>query len=336
MFFSSTMVSMTTGISASSGSAFRACRTLQPSRPGISTSSVISAGCSWRASASPSSPSWAVTTSKPSRARKRRIRSRTVCSSSITRILPVVRPPWGPCTIGSAGTQGAGVADCGAAAGRRTAKVEPTPGVLSTAMLPPRRWQSRRLIASPRPVPPYRRVVELSAWLNSSNTLAICSAVMPMPLSATVKVNQAPSGRSRSTVSATSPFSVNLQALLSRLRIAHLGIELFRFLPPSGLRRERPTKAARSQLRTSFASSALTFAAMDLKLCRSLSARPSAGCPSVQLPALGPVWLSRCRQGRRREQGRCQKAPPIKAGQTGPPVERPHARGRVSAPVRPS
>ena len=49
---------------------------------------------------------------------------------------------------GSAGTQGT-AADCGAAAGRRTVKVEPTPGVLSTAMLPPSRWQSRRLIASP-------------------------------------------------------------------------------------------------------------------------------------------------------------------------------------------
>jgi hypothetical protein len=32
--------------------------------------------------------------------------------------------------------------------------------------------------------------------------------------------------------------------------IAHLGIGLFRFLPPSGLRRERPTKAARSHEET--------------------------------------------------------------------------------------
>ena len=77
-------------------------------------------------------------------------------------------------------------------------------------------------------------------------------------------------------------------------------------------------------------------AAMDLKLCRSLSARPSASFPSVQLPALGPVWLSRCRQGRRREQGRCEKAPPRKARQIYRSVKRPRARGPVSAPVRPS
>jgi len=38
-------------------------------------------------------------------------------------------------------------------------------------MSPPIIWQKRLLIASPRPVPPYLRVVEASAWENSWNSL---------------------------------------------------------------------------------------------------------------------------------------------------------------------
>jgi hypothetical protein len=38
-------------------------------------------------------------------------------------------------------------------------KVEPRPGSLSTVISPPIIWQKRLLIASPRPVPPYLRVV---------------------------------------------------------------------------------------------------------------------------------------------------------------------------------
>ena len=62
-------------------------------------------------------------------------------------------------------------------------KVEPSPGLLSTVMSPPIIWQKRLLIASPRPVPPYLRVVEASAWENSWNSLPICSSVIPMPVS---------------------------------------------------------------------------------------------------------------------------------------------------------
>src|SRR6202048_1391727 len=54
--------------------------------------------------------------------------------------------------------------------GRRIVKVEPLPGLLSTAMVPPIIWQKRLLIASPRPVPPYLRVVDASAWENSWNS----------------------------------------------------------------------------------------------------------------------------------------------------------------------
>jgi hypothetical protein len=44
--------------------------------------------------------------------------------------------------------------------GRRTVNTEPLPGSLSTVMSPPIIWQKRLLIARPRPVPPYLRVVE--------------------------------------------------------------------------------------------------------------------------------------------------------------------------------
>ena len=69
--------------------------------------------------------------------------------------------------------------------GRRIVNVEPSPGSLSTVMSPPIIRQKRRLIASPRPVPPYLRVVEESAWENSWNSLPICSGVMPIPVSVT-------------------------------------------------------------------------------------------------------------------------------------------------------
>ena len=41
-----------------------------------------------------------------------------------------------------------------------------------TVMSPPISWQNLRLMARPRPVPPYLRVVEASAWLKAWNSLA--------------------------------------------------------------------------------------------------------------------------------------------------------------------
>ena len=68
-------------------------------------------------------------------------------------------------------------------------------------------------------MPPYFRVVELSAWVNSWKSLATCSFVMPMPVSDTRRSSQsAPSALVRARVSDTVPLSVNLQALLRRLR----------------------------------------------------------------------------------------------------------------------
>ena len=45
---------------------------------------------------------------------------------------------------------------------------------------------SRRLIASPSPVPPYWRDVELSACVKAWNSLPCCSRGMPIPVSRTV------------------------------------------------------------------------------------------------------------------------------------------------------
>ena len=42
-------------------------------------------------------------------------------------------------------------------------KLEPRPGELSMTMSPPSMFASRRLMTSPSPVPPKRRVVDVSA-----------------------------------------------------------------------------------------------------------------------------------------------------------------------------
>src|SRR5262245_48702117 len=121
--------------------------------------------------------------------------------------------------------------------GRKTVNVEPWPGVLSTVMSPPISRQKCRLIARPRPVPPYRRVVEASAWVKGWKSLRICSGVMPMPESDTRKASQAAGCMERSALSANAacstlhlvydgrvtarvmvPCSVNFAALESRLK----------------------------------------------------------------------------------------------------------------------
>ena len=67
--------------------------------------------------------------------------------------------------------------------------VEPTPGRLSTPMSPSMRRTSSREIARPKPVPPYLRVVEPSAWLNARNKRSRISSGMPMPVSMTSNRN---------------------------------------------------------------------------------------------------------------------------------------------------
>src|SRR5262249_22578606 len=69
--------------------------------------------------------------------------------------------------------------------GSRTVNTDPLPISLATVTSPPIRRASLRVMARPSPVPPKRCAVVASAWLNSSNSLACCSAVMPIPVSAT-------------------------------------------------------------------------------------------------------------------------------------------------------
>ena len=94
-------------------------------------------------------------------------------------------------------------------------KVEPWPGpALSTPIVPPISSASFLLIANPSPVPPYLRVVPLSAWLKLWKSLAMPAALRPMPVSRTAKFSSFPSA---DTTSTTSPASVNLTSLPSRL-----------------------------------------------------------------------------------------------------------------------
>ena len=75
--------------------------------------------------------------------------------------------------------------------------VVPRPASDSKLRSPPISRASRRLIASPRPVPPYFREVELSAWVNGWNSRACCSGGMPMPVSRTANTRSiVPGGRS--------------------------------------------------------------------------------------------------------------------------------------------
>ena len=98
-------------------------------------------------------------------------------------------------------------------------KVEPCPGpALSTHIVPPISSASRLLMAKPRPVPPYLRVVELSAWLKLWNSLVMPAALRPMPVSRTANSSCGwpLSTVLKRTVNTTSPFSVNLTELDNR------------------------------------------------------------------------------------------------------------------------
>ena len=65
------------------------------------------------------------------------------------------------------------------------------PGVLSTQRRPAIIITSRFEMVRPNPVPPKRRVVELSSWANASKIWASLSAAMPMPVSLTLAAHVA-------------------------------------------------------------------------------------------------------------------------------------------------
>src|SRR5213592_2382481 len=83
---------------------------------------------------------------------------------------------------------------------------------------PPMSATSFREIARPRPVPPYRRVIETSACVNSSKMVASCSCEMPIPVSRTRnRTDVRPSWYATTAAdTSTSPCSVNLMAFPMR------------------------------------------------------------------------------------------------------------------------
>src|SRR6266487_5441347 len=92
--------------------------------------------------------------------------------------------------------------------------VDPLPGSDSTQIRPPCISMIRLAIDRPRPVPPFLRVIELSACWNSSKIFAWSTAGIPGPVSHTATVNAPFVADARI---ATSPLSVNLMALPTRL-----------------------------------------------------------------------------------------------------------------------
>ena len=64
-----------------------------------------------------------------------------------------------------------------------TVNIEPFPASLATSISPPISSHKLLLMANPSPVPPYFRVVEVSAWEKGLNKSFSVSAGMPMPLS---------------------------------------------------------------------------------------------------------------------------------------------------------
>ena len=101
-------------------------------------------------------------------------------------------------------------------------KVEPLPASLSRPMVPPICSTSFLEMTRPRPVPPKRRVAEVSAWVKAVNRRFWSAGLRPMPVSVTLTRRVAiPSGSGASssmTRMVMEPVSVNFTALLTRLR----------------------------------------------------------------------------------------------------------------------
>ena len=102
--------------------------------------------------------------------------------------------------------------------GNIAVKVEPSPSLLWTEIFPPISSTSWCVIESPSPVPPKRRAIELSAWVNVSNIVPTRSAEIPIPLSLTsIRKVEPVEPWFTPMVNSTWPWSVNLMALPIRL-----------------------------------------------------------------------------------------------------------------------
>ena len=99
--------------------------------------------------------------------------------------------------------------------------VLPVPNSLSISIVPPSSSASLRESRSPSPVPSRERTAAESTRPNSANSLVWSYALMPMPVSLTHILTSgeplSPPGSSRANSIRTSPASVNLIALLTRL-----------------------------------------------------------------------------------------------------------------------
>ena len=97
--------------------------------------------------------------------------------------------------------------------------VEPWPGVLSRPRRPPISSTSWRQMVRPRPVPPYFRVVDASAWVKALKRRSWSTGAMPGPVSETSKRRATRSGFSCSILTRmmTSPSAVNFTAFEPKL-----------------------------------------------------------------------------------------------------------------------
>ena len=161
-----------TGIFAVSSLALSVLRTDHPSIPGIKISSTTASGCISIAILIPNGPSSAINTPKPSLSSCRFMRSRTVGSSSIISIvcsafedndLSASPKTTASYLMASASTFSLILAFITIDA----VKVVPSPSTLLTSTSPPIILLKCLVIIKPRPVPPYLRVVELSACVNA-------------------------------------------------------------------------------------------------------------------------------------------------------------------------
>ena len=99
------------------------------------------------------------------------------------------RRPQAPASRAGGGLARNGSAGSAVGQARRTVKWKrlPWPTSLSTQIRPSISATSRAAMASPSPVPPWRRVVELSACSNISKITGRFSSGMPIPVSLTAK-----------------------------------------------------------------------------------------------------------------------------------------------------
>src|SRR5438034_2335983 len=119
------------------------------------------------------------------------------------------------CTLAACSASAGASATCN---GISNQKVLPVPGVLMTPIAPPIASISRLEIASPKPVPPKRRLMLASPCENSLNSRPLAESGMPIPVSVTANRRRgSPLSWLPPTRRRTEPWGVNLTALLNRL-----------------------------------------------------------------------------------------------------------------------